>query len=951
MRRSFLHTFILIFLALALLCSASAQSVGSLKGQVTDPSGAVIVSATITVKSASGQTFTAVSNAQGTYELKGLAPGLYSLTATAKGFTVYQLTDVDVPAGKVQPLDIEMGIAVEKEQVTVQDETTNVELSSANNASATVIKGKDLDALSDDPDELASDLQELAGPAAGPNGGQIYIDGFTSGQLPPKSAIREIRVNQNPFSAQFDRLGYGRVEIFTKPGMDTYHGQFSFNENNSVLNSLSPFSPVNQPDYHSEIYNGNFSGPLNKKSSFFFNVMRRNIRDVSVITAKDLVNGNYVPIAGAVPNPHYRTSISPRLDYQLTPNNTFTIRYEYEKESEDNNGIGGFSLATQGYNQAENSHNISVSDTQVISPTVINETRFQWYRDNETQYAPTLGPTIAVQGAFTSGGSSVGTVSDLENRYEFQNYTSMALGKHFVKFGARIRANRTTDISTSGFNGTYTFNTLEQYYAGIPSQFSITRLGPNASPGIDVFWMDAGLYAEDDWKIRPNFTLSYGLRFETQNDINDHADFAPRVGIAWGLGSSKGTPKTVLRAGFGMFYDRFNDNLVMNTIRNNGVNYQRFILSSDNGAITIPYCVPITPTCPAVGGGANTPTINVIDPKLQSPYMMQTAVTLERQVAKTATASVTYINSRGVHTFNSQNVNYPIDGVFPLYAQYGKGNVYQYQSQGIFRQNQLIANTNIRMGAKFTLFSFYSLNYANSDTSGAGSFPSQPYNLIADYGRATFDIRHRFMVGGNFNLPYRFSLSPFIMAHSGFPFNFTAGKDVNNDSIFNDRPTFAGPGSTDTVTTPWGVFDRTPVAGHPLVPINYGTGPSGFTVNLRVSKTFGFGKEAGAGSGASQGGGDHGHGPGGHGPGRGGPPRGMGPGGPGGPFGGGPAVSKRYNLTFSAAARNLFNRVNLAAPIGNLSSPDFGQSIALAGGPFGSSSSNRRIDLQVQFSF
>ena len=435
------------------------------------------------------------------------------------------------------------------------------------------------------------------------------------------------------------------------------------------------------------------------------------------------------------------------------------------------------------------------------------------------------------------------------------------------------------------------------------------------------------------------------FRFESQNHISDRADFAPRIGFAWGLGSSKSTPKTVLRAGFGMFYDRFSQDYVMRAYRNNGTNQRQYIIPNP------PYCAVVTPTCPDITLGIVTsPTIYAIDPTLQSPYMMQTAVTLERQVTKSASATVTYLNSRGVHTFVSENINAPdpITGIRPLQARYNDGNVYQYESRGVFRQNKLIANTNIRMGAKFNLFSFYSLNYAKSDTSGVSSFPSTPYNIAADYGRASFAVRHRFMVGGNFNLRYRFSLSPFIIANSGSPFNFTVGQDLNGDSIYNDRPTFATSSSTDVVSSPWGNFDRTPVAGHQLVPINYGTGHSLFTVNLRVSKVFGFGKEGGSGGAPQAGGGpggDH-HGPGGGG----GPMRGMG--GPGGPMGGGSSSAiRRYNLTFSASARNLFNRVNLANPVGNLNSPDFGQSIALAGGPFGSGASNRRVDLQVQFAF
>ena len=151
-----------------------------------------------------------------------------------------------------------------------------------NNASSIIIKGKDLEALSDDPDELQAELQALAGPSAGPNGGQIYIDGFTGGQLPPKASIREIRINQNPFSAQYDKLGYGRIEIFTKPGTNKFHGQFLFNDNNSIFNAPNPFA-AQTPSYQTELFNGSVSGPLSKTASFFFNAERRNINDPSVV--------------------------------------------------------------------------------------------------------------------------------------------------------------------------------------------------------------------------------------------------------------------------------------------------------------------------------------------------------------------------------------------------------------------------------------------------------------------------------------------------------------------------------------------------------------------------------------------------------------------------------------------------------------------------------------------
>jgi hypothetical protein len=906
---------------------------GFLKGLVTDPSGAVVVQATITLTSPSGQTFTAESNHQGAYDIKNIEPGKYNLTVTSKGFSPYQLTDVDIPA-EGQTLDVQLDIEAAKQQVTVEDEGTNVEISASSNASQTVIKGKDLEALSDDPDELSDELQALAGPSAGPNGGQIYIDGFTNGQLPPKNTIREIRVNQNPFSAQFDSLGYGRVEVFTKPGSDKFHGQFMFMDNSSILNSKSPFAP-DQPDYNTRMINGNVSGPINKKASFFFNVEQRNIDDVSVINALyDPATGD--PLNTTVRNPHTRTNISPRVDYQLSTNNTLTARYEFERDNEDNRGISTYTLPSQAYNDRETNHELQLSDTQVLSPRVINETRFQFTRDNENQFAIDNSPTINVMQAFTGGGNSLGTVGDTNNRYEVQNYTSMALGKHFIKYGGRLRASHEISTSTSGFNGTFTFNSLDDYLNNNPSQFTRTFGVRSAT----VNYVDVGLYAEDDWRIRPNLTLSYGLRLESQNQIGDHADWAPRVGIAWGLGSGKSAPKTVLRAGFGMFYDRFSQGLVLTSIRQNGSNQVQYI--SLDPASFYP-AIPDQNSPDLVG---SSPTIRRISPKLHSPYTMQTAVTLERQLGKAGTASVTYLNSRGEDTFVSQNINAPTfyDPADPCANRPlgGCSNVYQYQSAGIFRQNQLIAN--IRMNtAKFSLFSFYMLNYANSDTSGAGSFPSNPYNLMADYGRASFDTRNRFVLGGSFNAPYHFTFSPFIIANSGRPFTITLGQDLNGDSIFNDRPTIATDlNRPSVVQTKYGNFDTNPIPGQTLVPINSETGPAAFTINMRVSKVFGFGKEGASGS-TSQGGGggDRRHGPGGFG----------GPRGGHGPWGGGATTNRRYNLTLSMHVINLLNTVNYGSPVGNLSSPDFGVSKTLQGGPFGSNVAVRRVFMQAQFSF
>jgi hypothetical protein len=976
--------FLALFLAPNLASPLLAQTPsGTLRCQVSDPSGGAVTQATVLVTSATGQMQAVQGNPDGIYEFKGLAPGKYTVKAIAKGFAVYEQQGIEISAGQVQKLSLALQIEEEVQKITVSGEAPTVSVNPENNASSLVISGKELESLSDDPDELQSELQALAGPAAGPNGGQIYIDGFTGGQLPPKSSILEIRVNQNPFSAEYDKLGYGRIEITTKPGMSQYHGQVFVSGNSIDFNTRNPFASE-EPGYHSEFYNGSIGGPINKKAAFFFSVFRRDINDANVVSAfvlsPDLTQ--QVPFSQAVLHPQMRMNLGPRLDYQLSSKNVLTVRYQLWQNSDSNDGIGQFSLPSQAYSTSGTEHTVQVSDTHVFSEKTVNQTRFQYLHesDNQTpQYSAFTGGgtpagclllvppcQISVLGAFSGGGNSMGKVLDTEDHYELQNFTSVSLGKNFIRFGGRLRDLDESNSSTAYFNGAFTFPSLDAYQKteqGLPgygpNQFLIVTGNPHASVNL----VDLGLYGEDDWRARPNVTLSLGLRFETQNDIHDHADIAPRVGFAWGLGHGK-APKTVLRAGFGIFYDRFMQNQILQAERLNGTTQPEFIFNQPD---FFPNNCLAQGNCPS----ATPPNIYQIDPNLRAPYTMQTGVGLERQLSKNATVSVTYLNSHGVHQLFTRDINAPYcspgdssctpltTGVRP-YQKSGNvdpvGNVYQYESAGLFNQNQLITNFNLRMGAKLMLFGVYTLGYAHGNTTS----PMNPYDVAQDYGRAAFDVRHRAFVGGNWNLPHGFSISPFVVANSGPPFNITLGQDLYGTGMFNARPAFAGPNTpvSNILKTSWGTFDTSgsPAAGETIIPPYYGTGPNQFTANLRLGKTFGFGKKPeGSGSSRGQGGGPGG-GPGGMGGGRGGfgpglGGRGLGGGGGGGFFGPGSSANARYSLTFSVNARNVFNNVNLGTPIGAVTSPGFGRSNSLVGGFFSSSAANRRIDLQVMFNF
>jgi hypothetical protein len=940
-------------------------AVGSLHGQVTDPSGAAVTKADVQIVGPDGKVFRATTSQTGTYEGKGLAPGAYGIKVSAKGFALYEVDGINLAPGQSQKMDISLSIEVQQQNVNVSDQAIGLDTSAENNVTQMVLTGKDLDALSDDPDELSTDLQALAGPSAGPNGGQIYIDGFTGGQLPPKSSIREIRINQNPFSAEYDKLGYGRIEIFTKPGTDRYHGQISVIGNSSYFNSTSPFA-TSTPAYDTTQYAANLGGPVGKKVSFFINFERRNIGDNAIVNAFVLDPATFaqVPYNTSVPIPQTRTNVSPRMDFQLTPNNTLSVRYQFWQNNQQDQGVGQFSLPTQAYNLTTTEQTVQVSDTQLFGAKVVNELRFQYLHDSDNETPAYTDATINVQGAFVGGGSSLGYNFYKQDHYELQNYTSVLEGKHMFKFGGRLRAERDSSDSNPNFNGTFTFNSLTAYQiteegiaksltpaqirtaGGGAGQFAITY----GTPAVVITYYDVGLYFSDDWRWKPSFTVSYGLRFETQTDIHDNGDLAPRISFAWGLGKGP-TPKTVLRAGWGIFYDRFEEQYVLQANRLDGTTQQQYIVDQPN---FYPFVPP--QGSPLLNTAKTFPTSYELAPNLRAAYIMQTAVSVERQINKNANIAISYLNSKGVHQFLTRNINAPLPGTYDPndptsgVRPFGSaaGNIYQYESDGEFEQNQLIVNANVRIGSKVSLFGWYTLNNVNANTNGASSFPNNQYNLAQNYGPTLYDVRNRVFIGGTVALPRGFRLNPFLVVSSGIPFNITLGQDYNGDSIFNDRPTFATPGQMgqNIVVTKWGTFNLTPQQGQTVIPPYYGLGPGRFSLNLRLSKTFGLGPET-KGSGGAAGG------PGG---GRGGPGGGRGPGGGfggamGGAMGLGSATSRRYNLTFSVNARNLFNDINYAPLVGNLSSPLFGQPNALAGGPYGSSSAPRKIELGATFTF
>ena len=915
--------------------SLAANSAGAtLRGAVSDPSNALIPHAEVVLQStASGApTQTTHSAADGRYVFSGIRAGAYTVRATAPGFAPFESPVIDIVSAKPQTLDIRLQIETQQVQMDVSSESSDA-TDPNKNGSAVVLSGKALDDLPTEPSLLQQELQAISGG----DSPSIYVDGFSNGTIPPKNQIREIRINQNPFSARNDvGPGNGMIEIFTKPGTDKLHGDLILSGNDSALNTENPFT-ASQPAYYSTRVGADLSGPVSKKASYALNFNRFSSQSNAVVNATKLDSSlaNQISFTQAVPSPNTSTQFSPRLDLQLGTRSTITLRYSYNNSQQLNGGIGQLNLSEQGYNSGAITQVFQASNSQVFGAKVVNDTRFQYTRSRTNQTPLNTTPAVVVEGAFNGGGNSAGAFHDNKDSYELQNYIAIQAGKHYVSPGVRLRVNRDANVSRAGFNGQYTFSSLNAYQAAaqalaacttppchIPgaSQYTVTTGNPAAL--IDV--ADVAAFFQDDWKLRKNFTLSYGLRYEIQNYISDKGDFAPRVGFAWSLGAKKNKPAPfVLRGGSGIFYTHILSPYILQAQRQNGVTQQQYSVAS-------PAFYPQVPTDPATLGPASSPTTYSISPTFRTQYSIIDTLELDHPLGTRGNLSLQGYSNRVVHLLVPRNINSPLPGTYNpanpasgVRPFGGTQNIDEFDSIGLARSDSISLNANyhVKNGAGF--YSYYMYRIRTSDANGG--FPSNEYNDGADYGRGSMDVRHTlFLSAQPPSLPGHIDLNAFMQATSGAPFNITVGQDLNGDSQFNDRPAFATAPTANSMlySTPYGTLDANPQPGEATIPINYGRSPAYFSFNAELYRKFSFGPALPV------------------------PP--PPPGAKASP--GKPEIARKYNLFLIVEAQNAINHVNLGTPVGVLGSSLFGKSNSVNGSSI-SSNANRVIllDLLVRF--
>jgi hypothetical protein len=1012
---------------LRILCIASLffiqQNTGALKGTVTDQLGSLVVGAKVTVRNARGVTTTATTNSSGVYEFRRLEPGTYELKVVSPGFSVYEEKEIEIAARELKTVNAQLEVALEEQQVTVDDR--NISTDSDNNQNALVLRGRELEALPNDPQALAAALQAMAGPTDPEAGGnaQVKVDGFSNGQIPPKEAIREVRINNNPFSAENEFPGWNGIEIYTQPGADKWHGAFAFDFNDESLNSRNPFTSTRAP-YQQRGYSVNLSGPVVKKRASFSVYFSRYLSDANSVvnaTVLDPVTLTPVTVNESFVTPDVNHYGNARFDLKINKVHTLVGRFSYNASKQDLQGVGGFTLPTRAYRGKRNNFIVQLTETALLNEKTVNETRFQFIRNRNYQTSILEGFALNVQDSFQGGGSQVGSTTDARDRYELQNFTSWTSGNHFLKIGGRLRHAKIDSISPQNFGGTYTFaggrgpkldandqvvpgpngqpeiiglSSLERYRRTLV--FSRAGLTPAAVRGLgggatqfliaggnaeaELKQTDVALYFQDEWKVRPNFTLSPGFRYENQDNIDSDYNFAPRIAFAWSpvFGRKKvappspaavaaakpaettkpaatstaapapaapapppGPPKTVFRGGAGIFYNRISEDITLNSIRFNGTNQQQFLVTSP----AVLDLFPLVPPVEVLDAFAQPQSRRVKNDDLHTSRSLRFMFTVERSLPANVKLSLTYMHTRTNRTMRVVNINAPLGGTFipgvpasgvrPLGAD--AGNVFEYQSTGHSVGNTFSLNINGTL-KKVQFWGGYNLGKSRSTDSGQSGSPFDAYDFSNEFARGNYSSLSFVYGGGSYTAPGGINLNMFLIGSSGPPFNITTGRDTNGDTSFSERPAFATDlNEPGVVITPLGALDPTPSPGQTIIPRNLGRAPAFLSVNMSVGRAFKFGKAI--------------------------EPKSPPPGGPSTtPATGGdakppakPQIQRPYQIYFSINANNIFNRTNKSVPVGNMSSPFFLQSPAgsnqFSFGPSGGSAGNRIISLRMRISF
>ncbi|MHB8215088.1 MAG: TonB-dependent receptor [Candidatus Sulfotelmatobacter sp.] len=768
------------------------QQSRSVSGSLLDPSGAAIAKAQVSLLTSDGKPVSqATTDNAGAFRFDRIAPGTYTLDFQAEGFRETHV-NLNLGAKRQAPLRVTMQIAVLNETVTVAtgDSAPLVSIETSENQNANTIDRNALDSVPVfDQDYITTMSRFLDDNATGTNGVTLVVNGIeANGPGVTPSAVQEVKINNNPYSARFSRPGRARLEIVTKSGTPAYHGSLNFLFRDSIFDATNAFAIVKPPERR-QYYEGSVTGPIgHSQHTSFLLALDEDLQDQqAIIDATALAAAEslgFGSIAQTVANPTHHFFGSGRIFHDFSNGDQFWIGYSYEHRSVEDQNVGGTILPSAATDTHFLEHEINVSDLHQFSPHWVNQLRFLVGHYDSTVSSISAAPQLAVSGLFTAGGAQADS-RRTEYHFDGTDFATYANGKHQLSFGIDI-----PDISRRGLDdftnraGTYTFASSSDFTAAIPTIFLI-QTGQGHVAFLEKIFSG---FVEDNIRLKPNFSLYLGVRYYWQNYFHDDPDnFAPRASFAY---APKAGGKTVIRGGSGVFYDRTGPSPIGDLLHFNGVNLLRFIV--DQPLVSYPMNPALLAQVPT--------SLVTLDPRARIPYQVQYSIGVERQVTAKSTFSAAYIGNRGIDSFRSVDANAPVGGsvVRPNPAL---GQVRQIQSEGYLKGNALELTFRGKPSKYFTGQIQYTLSRTYNNTSGITFFPANSYNPAADWGRSDNDRLHKFDLLASSRPTRFFTFGAALSLYSGKPVNITTGADDNHDGIINDRPagvarnSMAGPGT------------------------------------------------------------------------------------------------------------------------------------------------------------
>lgn len=810
-------------------CDAFAQSgpaesaaprVTSLSGLVQDPTGAIIPGAKVRLLRADGLVVASVlTDGAGQFRLTPLRPGEYQLAVGLNGFqpSTRLLT---VAAGvRVPPLLITLELAAVSTNVQVNADDEVAPIAPDQNGDTPGISSDDMKNLPlFDGDPVATLTAMLDTGAAGEGGATLMVDGVEMkavGVAP--SAIQQVTINQDPFSARYYQPGRGQIEITTKSTTDKYHGAFNFLFRDAALNASNYFAKVKPPEQR-RIYEGYLTGPVYglKRTAFLLSINRQEENTYAQIFAYEDPNNQTTVSQQNWAAPTRSTNLSMKVSHQFSDRNFGYVLYQFHDSNAVDQNVGSTTLPSAGFTTHDLDMNIVFHDDFSFGANKLNQFSFLFEKNYDTitsdpqaQQTVVEGTSIlcgaqqiAVQGAFTACSAQTDNVQT-EYNPNISDMFSWTLGRHQLKFGIQMpNMGRRILEDMADRQGTYTFgkvpnctpasstdtscSPLTAYQLGIASTFTMQQ----GQERFLTHYLQPGAFFLDQFQLTPRLTITPGIRYDWQNTLSGRKDsFQPRFSIAYLLDKKHAM---VLRAGAGIYYRRVGVNI--------GQLLARYENAAERSLIISNPCYPLSTTCNPVGSTSMTqPNYFEYAPNLKGPMQGYYSVSLERQLNAKSTLTISYNGYRGWHALRSLDINAPLNpAVSIVRPDQTRGQVLQQDSGGYQKSDQFIVNWRGRFGEQFSGMAQYSLSSSHNNTTFSTFTPSNPYAPNAEWSRADWDQRQRLYLLGTFYPAKIYNLGVGVYANSGEPYNETTGLDDYDPNFFNARPIGVGRNSLTT---------------------------------------------------------------------------------------------------------------------------------------------------------